>query len=496
MNEQIQQGPNLEYKPSLGGNVAGPVRPSESGLANTYANINDLQSQLRKLFQNCDYLITQFQSDLSSLALEITSDPSDYDLRDAQTAIFPEKTVDINFVTYRYYDLLDSVDSAASKYIQRKYEIASRDVNGDNALELMTLVKIIQKEGLLIDDFLNQYIGGVNDSSERRVLELFQDWVSTALGHTGRILSIHKKKNSTVEFNEKDIQSVDQGEASNTQALFKIKMNSVNEEISSEINILKRNFSEYSNVFYEKFMGPLLKTRLIATKSIYPRSGLMGTEIGTIKSITENHLESILTDQLRRQKIFDDKLNIITNLIQKRDTYRGYIKQLAPVGKRPRNTGSGVLVNINEPNTLPYEPLYDKIITKTNTTTSKFQAKHTDLIDRDSTEAHPQYILKDGDEITGEIAMGDQSKIGGMHLPSHAHTGSDGSAPISGRDILPGSLPINAIDQDQKPQRPTNIQISRQQTRVITDGVNIWDIDLIFDGVDDSQFEINIAVIE
>ena len=48
---------------------------------------------------------------------------------------------------------------------------------------------------------------------------------------------------------------------------------------------------------------------------------------------------------------------------------------------------------------------------------------------------HPQYLLKDGGRIIGDILVAEGVTIDGVDLNTHAHTGTDGSTKISSLDI-------------------------------------------------------------
>ncbi|PJF37946.1 MAG: hypothetical protein CUN55_19500, partial [Phototrophicales bacterium] len=75
-----------------------------------------------------------------------------------------------------------------------------------------------------------------------------------------------------------------------------------------------------------------------------------------------------------------------------------------------------------------------------------FVSSHDDLADAEKDDAHPQYLLKKGDTLTGDIALADGVKIGGVDIATHAHTGTDGTAQIDGSSIKNSSITTSNLD--------------------------------------------------
>jgi hypothetical protein len=87
-------------------------------------------------------------------------------------------------------------------------------------------------------------------------------------------------------------------------------------------------------------------------------------------------------------------------------------------------------------------------------------SSHNSLSGREEEDAHPQYLLKSGGTITGDILVEDGVKIGGIELGKHAHTGEDGSAKISGKSIEFGTLTSEVVDINEDVPKPINVRLT------------------------------------
>jgi hypothetical protein len=86
---------------------------------------------------------------------------------------------------------------------------------------------------------------------------------------------------------------------------------------------------------------------------------------------------------------------------------------------------------------------------------------------------HPQYLLKDGGTITGDIFVENGARIQGVEIGSHAHTGSDGSAKIRSTDIdysSPRDESEITID------KPYSVTIDSYVSDIIDGGIPVMDV--------------------
>jgi hypothetical protein len=120
------------------------------------------------------------------------------------------------------------------------------------------------------------------------------------------------------------------------------------------------------------------------------------------------------------------RVDSLMALIHEKRKYANYISQLGNKSVQKRQ----VLQTVeNDPYSVLFKNVY--INTDRNNTFLSSHGKLDGLLE----DNHPQYLLKDGGNITGNISVDKGITIDGVDLNTHAHTGADGSAKISSLDI-------------------------------------------------------------
>lgn len=465
------------YEPPIGG--AKPLLPGylSSEVASSYANISNLRDQLRILIGDISITIDVMEDELSSTALVVMAD--DTRLQQAKATEWPASLgTPKNYITYRYYRALEHRETSAAQYIRQQFEEASRDVTGGTTIDLVPLLNQVRDEAFLIQEFLDKHVGNVDDPSEFRAIELFQDWAESASAHARRFRSIFEKRDETHKLPASEVESSSPQEAREAQALFKVKLNSLNTGLASNLAYFKKNFSKYSKTFYDNFFGPALQFRLKVSRNIYPTQGRIGEEVNTASEALNSNLSVILADQVRRNSIFDAKLNEIQLQIDERDTYRSYIKQLAIKG-RPLPVGARGTIISGQDSAKEVE-FFTSPSAEYLQGATPFVSPHDFLSGREA-NGHPQYLLRDKGQIIGDIEVSEFIRIDGVDLDEHAHTGADGTHTISGTDIGQGTLPIEAVDQTPPPT-PTRIRVISQTSRILPGGASLMEAVIAWDG--------------
>lgn len=486
-----RQQPNEEYAPAPGGNVSG-VHRVNTGVATHVADRPLLMTMLNDLLSRCLLLTRMFESDLEIWVLPITDAPEDSDLRQAHQVLYPLKGSNIpNFISYRYYKLLSVIDSAGSKYIRQRYENAMRGVLGTPSLDLLDILTMIQNEATLMKGFVDRYVGNVDDSSEFRIVELFTEWTDSADYELNALQAHFSARGQLPAVPQEEKSNLTAEEAQQSQAIFQIKINSLNGEIVSEIALLKKYFSDYSTLFYDRFLGPALQYRLSVGRAFYPSyTSTFREDLTRTNESLNSNLSVMLADQIRRNNLFNDKIRDILSLLQQRDMYRGYVIDLQFNGKTAKQ-GSGVAVrtsDVPDDSAALTKLLTDKIAAindpqqvATGTTSNRFESPHASLSGIDDPAAHPQYLLKSGGTITGSIDLAPDVTIGGIVPAQHAHTGEDGSALIDGSNIIPGTLTSPVVNASAKPVEPVNLRILQSVNRAAPPNQSLYDIKLAWE---------------
>jgi hypothetical protein len=492
MSEIEYSGPNLGYTPSDGNNQEGEaVSKALTPVSTSYANKSYLNDKITQLIAETNLFMGDLNRDLQDFGLSI--DPADTKLFNANTAEWPTTALGPpkNHISFRYYTSLELRNSSAATYIRRRYEEAARNVNGNNSIDLIALIKMISNEASLVQEFVNTHVGILDDSSEQRTVELLQDWVESALHHTGKLRTLFETRDTPRQLPGSDLDQIGPEEARQSQALFKVNLNKVNGDLTTALGYIQKNFSDYASVFYKNFLGPAVSFRTNVTRKVYPiLPGELGRHVNVAVNSVDNHLATVLADQTRRNLIFDHKMGELTQLVQMRDQYRSYITQLA-TREAPVPTSATDLIHVtdtpdeadyfNQPPPLP--PV------------NEFTSPHDALGDRDGDGAHPQYLLKDGGKITGNVTLADGVKIDGISPHLHRHTGQDGTDKIHGEDIQYGTVTTGVIDHNDLPKTPIGLALDTLTPHTVPPGMTVFDADVSWEAEDGLTYEVQIVSI-
>lgn len=498
VDRSFDYNPEFEYEPVTGGRIENEDRPQTryDHVRSTYADINVITSRLQAILALANSLEGQVETLLSTKSLAVTESPLDDDLRLAQQTEWPVgSSIPKQYITYKYYKYLKLRDTASSAYIRKRYKEAIRDVTGSNALDLMQIVDFIRNEAFLAQEFITNTIGSMDDTAEFRSAELVQDWSGSALNQFQQIQEILQAGGQVNSLPEDELDSLTPQEAGKAQAVFKVKLNSVNDEIEQQTEVMKRDWVQYADVFFSRYLSPALNFRLNVNRSVYPQNTTIGRELYSAAGALDTNLSVALTDYARRNRIFDTKVDQLLTLIIMRDSYRTYIGQLAEKGKSITEGSQGT--TIAETDSIEEAEFFlDALTNATSSTSNPFTATHNELADRDDPVAHMQYLLRSGDTITGHIEVDDNITIDGVDVNKHKHTGLDGSEKINADSIDFNSITPDHLDLSETPDAPENLRVKSTSTRVVPPGVTLFDVVLAWDVEDDvtgQQYEVNIS---
>lgn len=477
-----------EFKPEEGGSR--PFLPDLDQINEpyTYADINKLRDELARLKETLSALKLVFEGDLSGYAIPVDDDDTKF--VESHKAEWPDSLGDPRSqISYHYYKHLRKRSSTSARYLSKRYEEAARDVTGTPSLDLMILAELIESEALLVEEFLDGYVDKVDDSSEKRLLELFQDWVQSGLRYA-REIGTHFTETPQVKLPSSEIERATREESRQGQAVFKVRLNKANESLDSNIQFLYKNFAEFAPVFYRQYLGPALDFRLNVSRSPLPINTSLSREVDAASSEIDIALRSAIMDQMRRRDLFSSKMNQITDSLKDRDRYRNYIIQLSEKGKSIPTSGPNVMVEADE-DPVEIEHWYEEGIGDADDGT--LIASHNSLLDRDDIDAHAQYLLKEGGTVTGDIHTAEGIRIDGIIPSTHAHTGEDGSAKIRGEDIIGGTLPPDVVDSNNKPPAPLDLRLVELREQTIPPGITVFDALIAWDGDNKYTYEVQIA---
>lgn len=450
-------GPEKEYKPQIGSFVPEPTN-NYSFDDRTY-RYETLVEQVDQIIQDTEIINSLAEKELNSYTLQINSEK----LEKAQNAVWPKTVGDVqNYVTYNQYKALEPRLDRASKHIKDEYVANVRGEQGSGALDIKKTANVLNVEAKNIKRFLDaKTINNVNDSAQKRIAELFQDWSTSALSHSKRLLSFFSEggKENTSKIPETEMASITAEEAGKYQALFKARINAVNLELDREMSDFERHFLTSSDIFYSKFLAPAIRFNNGAGAELSSKNNattLLGQELLRANEAIAVNMTTALADLAQRNEIFERKMLNLESSIGRRESLKQVFKQFS--GK----SGNTKEIFINR---IPNQQI-DLGLTQALSSVSEqlsslsgLSSSHDSLANRDDPDAHPQYVLKAGDTITGDIEVAPGVRIDGVDISSHSHTGLDGSQKISGTSIKPNSLPVSAVNIDEFVDKPIKLKL-------------------------------------
>lgn len=443
-----------------------------------YHDLDYLLNLLEDIKAKTVTIYTEASNQLQNFGLII--DQKNTSLIQAQEMAHPSSEVPliISFDEYKYLQLNNN--SNAAQYVISFYESSLRGPSGTNALDISNIVSYINNETARIKDFIDEYIGEVDDTSEQRAVELFQDWAEDTAAIIEKFWQALKGE-IAAGLPESELGQLTTETASQFQALLQVKLNRINKNINDLHAQLVKNWENTSNIFYQKHLGPALKFQLKVGRNLSYRVNVnsmpvISNEIlGTMSGVDSN-FSGILADQIKRNKMFIQAMSEIILNIAQRDTYFRYMKDLTSIGKPLPNifTNSS---KIDHPDEIISAVSIGVEATMASDLdfSNNFDPVHSSLTGLDNPLAHPQYLLRSGgldSIVTGDIYFESGVRIDGIVPSTHRHNGSDGSIRLTGADIDYNSISEENINTtDPTTSIPENLILLTQNPYTLPPGI-------------------------
>lgn len=405
---------------------------------------DNISNLLEVLFDNAAFVKGKIEARQKDFHLVV----GDFDPK-LQRANELESPKPSKYIGFQYYRAMNFLDTASARYIRKRYEQADKDITGLGLLDYLYLVEITFYEAKLIENHLPEI-------SDLRALENIKTWIHIAITLTKRVNDLFDSWDAPESLSFFD------GDARRAQASLKVELNKSNLEISKAENSIRHNFTQSAPFFY---------------------SSLTSAE----------DLSSLILDQQIRIQLYRSKTDKILETIPDRNEARDRIWALSDIGRPIPQSGPHVLVERPEEDVELLET-WQRIEREYTPTDAVIDVGgHDDFEDLEIGDPHPQYLLRSGDKLEGDVST--QDLLDGLSLSGHRHTGEDGSQQISGSDILPGTLRDDAVDSEDLPSKPENLSVSRMSLDVISAGFSVIDTHLEWDGEDQYLYEIESRLI-
>lgn len=492
---------NTSDQPSSG-NISMPQKGSKEPVDHkhkqfdTYTSIDEFKTKNQLVIDKAKNIKSQCEQALDSLILEADIDD---DLLQAVNNEWPqelEEPVEPR-VTYRFYRILRNRPTTAAGLIRRRYERAARSLSSTPHLDILKTADIVLKEARLQKENLLPHLGQNTDKAEKRIVEGMFDWCVNANVHLESLRYIVEKDlKGDYQLPEMDAAELDKEQTRQAQATFNAQYNATNMDITKSLDLLRSQFSEEADNFYNKFLTPALDFRLQVGRKIIPDGNQIAGAMHQAANALDSNFEGILQDQVRRNLLFQREMDSLVQRLFNRERYRIYINQLSSKGSKVTQTGlfKGKVSNEEAEFWEHHDPADPEEILYTpnlRRPSEAIQTGHDLLLGIDEPDAHSQYILESGDILTGNLDAQEGVLIDGADIDQHRHTGEDGTPQISGADIENGTIGDGHVNPNPPPV-PTDLEITNYNQRVKPPGLTVIDATVQWEGEDGLTYEIEI----
>jgi hypothetical protein len=375
------------------------------------------------------------------------------------------------YVCFDEYDFALRYGSSAGRRLVSEFHEAIAQSTFSYFFQLRKILDFMLNEVqyikvLLLNDFGEDY----ENEQQQQIALKFDSWAKAAVHYTGRITKTVLSRPGEIPNAELD--QITKKQAIEFQAFFTIRLNAVEAEINDILNSLKRDLVDNSDTFYMRFLSTALRVNKdialpleldFQTTRFLSEKPKLSEELIVATNLLKGNFASVHADTIQRHEAFRAKVDAALMLIHEKRKYANYISQLGNISIEKKQ----ILQPIKEDK---YSPLFRSIVINTNRD-NNFKSQHAELDDLGGDD-HPQYLLKDGGTIEGNIIVKDGITIDGVDLDKHGHTGIDGSTKIKSSDI-------DYLAAQSRPEdyvvKPLSISIAGFEPDIIEGGVPVFD---------------------
>jgi len=247
------------------------------------------------------------------------------------------------------------------------------------------------------------------------------------------------------------------------------------------------------------FLSPAVKSRslmayplelTLLSTGMKKNAPILSGEVVAASSTINGNLASLLADFKQRKINAEKRLMGLLAMIREKRKYVSYTMQMEEkCGKQSTR------VFVDVPDSSFDVVFIESIIDVEKRETLNSSHKYFSDLGEDH---HPQYLLRSGGDISGNITMAPDATIGGVNIPTHSHSGSDGSNRIkaSSIDYSQDRQSVSEIDPEK-----IFIEVDSFSQRITLAGDPLVDttvsvkLDQGID-VDDDRYEIRITYTE
>lgn len=373
---------------------------------------------------------------------------------------------------------------------------------------IRTILEFFMHELSCIREVTEDLIGDeYEDETEQKVAKEFYYWAISIKQYTKQLAQ--EITAIPPQLPESELDTISKVEATQFEAFFSLKVNSYESETKKLLGLLKREMVDTCDMFYKNLLGPAMKSRsMIAypleikllSSAMRVKAPELAAEVVDAASSINGNIASLLADLNQKNINVDKRFNAIRNVMREQRRFISYIRQLqlrsAGTVKVNPLYDNNIFVNVVNDKHAAY---FDQAIV-TNLKSQSFNSSHgyfNDLLENH----HPQYLLRSGGVITGDIQIAGKARIGGLDLANHSHDGSDGSSSIraSSIDYLQDREDA-ALKTLSITDKLLNVSIDSFAPDILTGGRPVVDVilssEIKIQEVDQRKYSIQISYVE
>jgi hypothetical protein len=344
------------------------------------------------------------------------------------------KTTPPDYICFEQIVFCEKYQSTACRSFLKEFYEAINHTTFSYLFYFRSLIKLFENENSCIKNSLIKDFGAsYENESQQKIALQYDSWSKMALHYTRRVSETILSKPKSIPTTELD--KVSKTEAAKFQAFFAIRVNAIDSEIQDLLDGLKRDMVDNCDLFYNRYLRPAvinekdigesLDLSFTTTESA-KNLPTLNKEMFMASSFLTSNFKSIYMDMMERMSMIRDRADAVFNLVREKKKYSNYMTQLSIKGapKQP------VIRNSRNKN---YPDLFRNVAINTSRNDA-LKSSHSNLDDLGE-DSHPQYLLRGGGTVTGNISVDDFVTIDGVDISDHAHTGADGSVKIKSTDI-------------------------------------------------------------
>lgn len=346
----------------------------------------------------------------------------------------PTSFIDPDYISFRQYLYAEEHGCRGCRKFVKEYDRLISHSVFVHLFDFRYYMKLLLHESSCIKESLLYDFGDdYEDESQQQAAAFYFSWAKMAENHSRLITESLSKKADSIPTSEVD--NISKKQAAQFQAFFSIRVASYTEAVDNLLFSLKKDLEDTCEIFYKRFVAPSLrfKTKVAApleldllTTSLGTAAPTLSEEVVTAVNAFKGNFGSILTDMVQRRNNIQSKFDKLLSLNIERKKYISYIDSLAvKANGRPKI----ILINVDDKTSELLDNIYID-----HSKRESLKSSHDNLDDLDI-NSHPQYLLRGGGDIFGDIKVAEGVTIDGVDLDQHAHTGSDGTVKIKSTDI-------------------------------------------------------------